>query len=145
MGWGSVPRPGRPYLGKKPVPILQEAGWAPGPVWTGEKSRPHRDSIPDRPARSQSLYRLSYRAHHVMSRLQNFFCLIFFTEFLHLLLNCTFLCVDNLALITYRNSLILRIMKGENIVKEIKQYQKKVASTCTENGLKQTTKASTTI
>ena len=27
------------------------------------KSRPHRDSIPDRPARSQSLYRLSYTAH----------------------------------------------------------------------------------
>ena len=38
--------------GKDPVPILQEAGWALGPVWTGEKSRPHRDSIPDRPARS---------------------------------------------------------------------------------------------
>jgi len=49
--------------GKDPVPILQEAGWAPGPVWTGGKSRPHRDSIPDRPVRSQSLYRLSYRAH----------------------------------------------------------------------------------
>ena len=47
---------------KDPVPILQEAGWAPGPVWTGGKSRPHEDSIPDRPARSQSLYRLSYRA-----------------------------------------------------------------------------------
>ena len=47
---------------KGPVPILQEAGWAPGPVWTGGKSRPHRDSIPDRPARSQSLYRLSYKA-----------------------------------------------------------------------------------
>ena len=45
--------------GKDPVPILQEAGWAPGPVWTGGKSRPHRGSIPDRPARSQSLYRLS--------------------------------------------------------------------------------------
>ena len=27
------------------------------------KSRPHQDSIPDRPARSQSLYRLSYPAH----------------------------------------------------------------------------------
>ena len=28
-------------------------GWVgPGPVWTGEKSRPHWDSIPDRPARS---------------------------------------------------------------------------------------------
>jgi len=32
-------------------PILQEAGLAPGPVWTGGKSRPHRDSIPNRPAR----------------------------------------------------------------------------------------------
>jgi len=49
--------------GKDPVPILQEIGWAPGPVWTGGKSRPQRDSIPDRSARSQSLYLLSYRAH----------------------------------------------------------------------------------
>ena len=55
----------RPHFtpGKDPVPILQEAGWAPGPVWTGGKSRPHRDSIPDRPARSQSLYQLNYPAH----------------------------------------------------------------------------------
>jgi len=55
----------RPHFtpGKDPVPILQEAGWAPGPVWTGGKSHPHRDSIPDPPARSQSLYRLSYPAH----------------------------------------------------------------------------------
>jgi len=49
--------------GKDPVPILQETGWAPGPVWTGGKSRHHRDSIPDRLARSQSLHRLSYPAH----------------------------------------------------------------------------------
>jgi len=48
---------------KDPVPILQEAGWAPGPVWTGGKSRPHRDSIPDHPVCSQSLYLLSYLAH----------------------------------------------------------------------------------
>jgi len=56
----------RPHFtpGKDPVPILQEAGWVPGPVWTGEKSRPHRDSIPDRPARSQSLYRLIYPAYN---------------------------------------------------------------------------------
>ena len=55
----------RPHFtpGKEPLPVLQEAGWATGPVWTGGKSRPHRDMIPDRPARSQSLYRLSYRAH----------------------------------------------------------------------------------
>ena len=60
-GWvvSSTPRP-HFTPGKDPVPILQEARWAPGPVWTGGKSRPHRDSIPDRPARSQSLYRLSY-------------------------------------------------------------------------------------
>ena len=52
----------RPYFtpGKDPLPILQEAGWALGPVWTGGKSHPHRDSIPDRPAHSQPLYRLSY-------------------------------------------------------------------------------------
>jgi len=44
----------RPHFtpGKDPIPILQEAGWAPGPVWTGRKSRPHWDSIPNRPARS---------------------------------------------------------------------------------------------
>jgi hypothetical protein len=54
----------RPHFtpGKDPVPILQEVGWAPGPVWTGGKSRPHLDSIPNRPTCSQSLYRLSYRA-----------------------------------------------------------------------------------
>ena len=47
----STPRP-QFTPGKDTVPILQEAGWAPGPVWTGGKSRPHRDSILDRPARS---------------------------------------------------------------------------------------------
>jgi hypothetical protein len=38
--------------GKDPVPIVQEAGWAPGPVRMGGKPRPYRDSISDRPARS---------------------------------------------------------------------------------------------
>ena len=44
----------RPHFtpGKDTVPILQEAGWVPVPVCTGIKSRPHRDSILDRPARS---------------------------------------------------------------------------------------------
>jgi hypothetical protein len=46
----------RPHFnpGKDPVTILQEAGWAPGTVWTGGNSRPHRDSIPDRPDSSSS-------------------------------------------------------------------------------------------
>jgi len=63
-GWvvSSTPRP--PFTpGKDPVSILQEAGWTPGPVCTGGKSRLHRDSIPDCPARSQALNRLSYPAH----------------------------------------------------------------------------------
>jgi len=63
-GWVVSSTP-RPHLtpGKDPLPIVQEVGWTPGPVWTGGNSRPHRDSIPDRPARSQLLYRPSYRAH----------------------------------------------------------------------------------
>jgi len=68
-GWvvSSTPRP-HFTPGKEPVPILREAVWAPGPVCTGGKSRPHRDSIPDRPARSQSLYRLRYPAHIMIPR-----------------------------------------------------------------------------
>jgi len=62
----STPRP-HFTSGKDPVPILQEAGWVPGPVWTGGISRPHRDSIPDRSDPSQSLYRLSYLT--VMSKI----------------------------------------------------------------------------
>jgi hypothetical protein len=32
---------------KDPVPIVQEAEWAPGPVWIDEENlAPHRDSIP---------------------------------------------------------------------------------------------------
>jgi len=36
----STPRP-QFTPGKEPVPIVQEAGWAPEPVWTGGKSRPY--------------------------------------------------------------------------------------------------------
>ena len=69
-GWWVVSSTPRPHFtpGKDPVPTLQEARWAPGPVWTGGKSRPHRDSIPDHPSRSQALYRLSYPAHILCSK-----------------------------------------------------------------------------
>jgi len=47
IGGGGQPHAPAPSIPRKdPVPIVQEAGWAPGPVWTGGKSR-HRDSIPD--------------------------------------------------------------------------------------------------
>jgi len=45
--------------GKDLVPIVQEAGWALGPIWTGvENLAPTGIRSPDRPARSQLLYRL---------------------------------------------------------------------------------------
>jgi len=52
-GW-VVSSTSRPHFtpGKDSIPIVQEAVWAPGPVWTGGKSRPHRNTIPDRPVRS---------------------------------------------------------------------------------------------
>ena len=65
-GWGVSVTP-RPLFtsGKDTVPIIQEAGWAPGPVWTGEENlAPTGIPSPDRPARSQSLYRLSYPGPH---------------------------------------------------------------------------------
>jgi hypothetical protein len=48
--------------GKDPVLIVQEAGWAPAPVWTVAENLAAPTGIrsPDRPARSESLYRLSY-------------------------------------------------------------------------------------
>ena len=46
---------------RDPVPLVQEAGWAAGPVWTGDENlTPTGIRSPDRPARSESLYRLRY-------------------------------------------------------------------------------------
>jgi len=52
-GEGSASRPGRSlFPGKDPAPIVQEAGWAPGPVWTGaENLAPTGIRCPERPAR----------------------------------------------------------------------------------------------
>ena len=46
----SAPRP-HSTPGKDPVPIVQEAGWAPEPVWTGRNisSPPGFDPGPSRP------------------------------------------------------------------------------------------------
>jgi hypothetical protein len=60
-GWmvSTTPRP--LYPGNDLVPTVQEAGWAPGPVWTCAKNLvPTGIRSPDRSAVSQSLYRLSY-------------------------------------------------------------------------------------
>ena len=67
--WGSSFTPRPLFTSRKyPVPTVQEAGWAPGPVWTGaENFAPTGIRSPYRQARSQSLYRLSYRGPQFMS------------------------------------------------------------------------------
>ena len=55
------------YSGKDPVPIVQEAGWAQG-VWTGaENLAPTGIRSPVFPARSHSLYKLSYPGPHSLT------------------------------------------------------------------------------
>ena len=62
MGWVVSVTPRLPLPPERdPVPTVQVAGWAPGPVWTSaENLAPTGIRSPDRPARSESPYRLSY-------------------------------------------------------------------------------------
>ena len=55
-GWGVSVKPRQLFTpGKDTVPIVQEAGWALGPVWTGaENLAPTGIRSPDSPARRQS-------------------------------------------------------------------------------------------
>jgi len=53
----------------QPVPIKQEAGWDPGPGWTGAENLAAtwiRSS--DRPALIESLYRLRYSGRIILNR-----------------------------------------------------------------------------
>jgi len=46
---------------RDPIIIVYDAGWVPGPEWTGAENLAYTEILcPDRPARSESLYRLSY-------------------------------------------------------------------------------------
>jgi hypothetical protein len=68
-GWrvSVTPRP-LSTSGKDPVPIVQEAGWAPDRSGQVRKiSTPTGIRSPVRPTRSQLLYRLTYPAHTEMS------------------------------------------------------------------------------
>jgi len=68
--------------GKDPVPTVQEAGWAPGPVWTGtENLTPTGIRSPDRPARSHSAFytRLIYiliinNSEHSTNAFSSYYC-----------------------------------------------------------------------
>jgi hypothetical protein len=63
-GWGVSVTP-RPLFTPGKDPVLCTGGWVgAGPVWTGAENLALTGiRSPDRPACSQSLYRLSYRAH----------------------------------------------------------------------------------
>ena len=75
--WGVSSTP-RPLFnpGKDPVTIVQEAGWAPGPVWPGAENLTSTGirSL-DRPTCSQSLYWLSYPAHILFAASQEIPCI----------------------------------------------------------------------
>jgi len=64
FGW-SVPRHGllTPWE-TDPVPILQESGWAPGPVWIGLESLAHPLEFD---LRGNSLFRLHHAGPHPKS------------------------------------------------------------------------------
>ena len=67
MGGQSHARPLFPRE-RDPVPIVQEAGWASGLVWTcAENVAPTGMRPSDRPARSESLYQLGYPGPHERS------------------------------------------------------------------------------
>ena len=78
-GWVVSVTP-RPYFtpGKDPVPIAQEAVWAPGPVRKGGKSCPTGIWSLDLPACSQLLYQLSYPAHRQEDTYINYSIIYFF-------------------------------------------------------------------
>ena len=79
-GEWSAARPGRTLPpGKTQYPFYRRLGGATGPVWTGEKSRPHRDSIPDHPARSSVSIPTELPGQHVYN---NWYLLFFLDEYL---------------------------------------------------------------
>jgi len=74
-GWGVSATPRTFFTtGKDPVPIVQKAGWAPGLVWTDAENLVSTGiRSPDRPARSQSLYRLRHPANGRVHRYLKFY------------------------------------------------------------------------
>ena len=62
MGWVVNTTPLPHYSRERPGTHCIGGGWAPGPVWTGAENLDPTKGIryQDRPALSESLYRLSY-------------------------------------------------------------------------------------
>ena len=76
MEWvvNATPQPHYPRE-RDPIPIVQEAGWAPGPVWTGaENLAPHRDSIPGPPSPWRVAIPTELSQPHISFRGLSLFC-----------------------------------------------------------------------
>ena len=73
-GWGVSVTPRPLFTPRKDlVSIVQEVGWAPVSVCTGAENLASSGiRFPNRPARNQSLYRLSYPAHFMICTHQIF-------------------------------------------------------------------------
>jgi hypothetical protein len=73
-GEWSASRPGRalPPGKEPPVPIVQEAGWAPEPVWMQKLEEKSSVSVGDRTPAVQSVVRLSYAALEKSIRMAKF-------------------------------------------------------------------------
>ena len=68
-GWTS-PRPGPFTPGSDPVPIVQQGGWAPRPVWTAAQNlAPSSFRTPDLQTHNESLY---HRRHSEPTSLYGF-------------------------------------------------------------------------
>jgi hypothetical protein len=66
MGWVVKATP-RPLCSRErdAVPILEQAGWAPGPVWTGaENLTPNGIRSLDRPACKEPLYQINKKINY---------------------------------------------------------------------------------
>ena len=63
--------------------IVQEAGWAPCSKLDERKISPHRDSIPDRPALSQSLDQMRYPAHIYIYIYINIYIQVLFCTYIY--------------------------------------------------------------
>jgi hypothetical protein len=67
-GWSTPSPPALPPEGD-PVPIVQEAGLEPEPDWAdAENLAPTGIRSPDRPVRSESLYRLSHAGPYFVNQ-----------------------------------------------------------------------------
>ena len=96
--------------GKDPVPIVQQAGWAPGPVWTGAENLASTEiRSPDRPARSHfsntswmktSNIQCRFTKYHTTNKYTN--CMSFILNHFFRTLFTAATCFDSISLIIIR-------------------------------------------